>query len=310
MAGLRIAVTGANGFVGRQVVLEASGRGHEVVGLVRSGASARAVASAGGRAVVAPNLHAEGLAAALDGARAVVHLASIGAERPGETYDEVNLGGMRRVVEAARAAGVPRVVYFSGLGVTRYGMSRRCTNRYFLSKLASEVELYRSGREAVVFRPSYILGPGDGLVPGLVSQMAAGEVERVGDGRYRMQPIHVRDAAAAAVAAVEREGRHPAVIDLVGPEPVSFQDLLERVGRLAREQGRAGEHRIRQVAVEDAERRAAAGGFHGLGPDSLDCLLCDEVADRGPLEALLGRFLTTLEDTLAAAVRGAGTASR
>jgi hypothetical protein len=39
--------------------------------------------------------------------------------------------------------------------------------------------------------------------------------------------------------------------------------------------------------------------------DELDCLLCDEVADHTPLEALLGRFLTPLEEALAAAVRAA-----
>src|SRR5262245_1862692 len=310
MGGLRIAVTGANGFVGRQVVLEASAGGHEVVGVVRSAASAPDVASAGGRAAVVSNLEARGLAAAFAGARAVVHLASIGAERPGQTYDDVNLGGMRRVLEAARSAGVQRVVYFSGLGVASYGVRRRSTNRYFLSKLAAEIELYLSDREAAVFRPSYILGPGDGLVPDLVSQMAGGELGRVGDGRYRLQPIHVRDAAAAAVAAALRRGPSPAVFDLVGPEPVSFQELTDRVGRLARHQGRAGEYRTRQVPVADAERRAASNGFHGLGPDSLDCLLCDEVADPGPLEALLGRFLTTLDDTLTAAVRGSSPAAR
>jgi hypothetical protein len=56
--------------------------------------------------------------------------------------------------------------------------------------------------------------------------------------------------------------------------------------------------------VEEAERRAASGGYRGLLADELDCLLCDEVGDPGPLEALLGRFLTPLDEAVDKAVRG------
>ena len=42
-----------------------------------------------------------------------------------------------------------------------------------------------------------------------------------------------------------------------------------------------------------------------MGPDELDCVLCDEVADPAPLEALLGRFLTPLDEALATVVRAA-----
>jgi len=211
-------------------------------------------------------------------------------------------------VDAARRAGVRRVVLFSGLGVAHYGMTRRCTNPYFLSKLAAEVELFRSGREAVVFRPSYIVGPGDGLVTKLLEEMAAGELVRVGDGRYRMQPIAVGDAAAAALAAVQSpppgSGPPPRVFDLVGPELVSFESFLDRMATAARTQGRKASFRIREVGIEDADRAAAAGGFRGIGPDELDCLLCDEVSDPAPLTHLLGRPLTPLDDAIAAAVRG------
>jgi nucleoside-diphosphate-sugar epimerase len=190
-------------------------------------------------------------------------------------------------------------------------MVPRCTNRYFLSKLAAEVELFRSGRDAVVFRPSYIAGPGDGLVRGLLRDMAAGEVERPGDGSYRMQPVAVGDAVAAILAAVESPPAGPdfprprqRVFDLVGPETVTYQQMIERIGRIARAEGKAGEHRVREVPIEDADRRARQEGFHGHRPDDLDCLLCDEVSDPRPLEALLGRPLTPLDEALTAAIRG------
>jgi nucleoside-diphosphate-sugar epimerase len=306
----RIAVTGASGFVGQRLVRAAAERGLEAVGIVRSALGARFVAAAGGRAAIVPELDAAPLARAVAGSAALVHLAQIGAERGGATYEAVNIAGTCRVVLAAAAAEVPRVVYLSGLGVAHYGMVPRCTNRYFLSKLASEVELFRSGRETVVFRPSYITGPGDGLVRGLVRDMVAGEVERPGDGAYRMQPVAVVDAVAAILAAASSPAAAPEyprprhrVLDLVGPETISYGDLIERVGRIARTQGKAGEYRVREVPIEEADRRAARGDFHGHLPDDLDCLLCDELSDPRPLESLLGRPLTPLDDALTAAVR-------
>jgi len=302
----KIAVVGANGFVGRHVVGRAAAGGWEVSGVVRSPAAARVVVEAGGQAVELVGRDPEALVRALEGARAVVHLAQIGAERAGQTYEAVNVGFTERVIEATRAAGVGRVIYFSGLGVGHYGMTRRCTNGYFLSKLSAETHLFRSGLEGCVFRPSYVVGPGDAFVPAVLAALAAGEVERPGDGAYRMQPIAVSDVADLVLAAVTRPaGAFPTVFDLVGPEPLSYASLLERLAAVARTAGRPGALRVHEIPVAEAERRAREGGYQGMLPDELDCLLCDEVADPAPLVSLLGRPLVALDNALEAAVRAA-----
>jgi len=302
---VRLAVTGAGGFVGRNLVSLAAASRHQVRGLTRSEAAARVVTHAGGVPERIGGLEAEELARAFEGAAVVVHLAQIGAQRGEATYTRVNVEGTRRVIAAARDAGVPRIVFFSGLGLARYGMAARCTNPYFLSKLLAEAALLESGLELAVFRPSYIVGPGDAYVPSLVKDMARGELEQVGDGAYRMQPIAVQDAAACVLAAAERPALRHAVFDLVGPQPVSWRDLVERVGRAAITLGKAGPYRVREIAVASAEQAARGDGYRGMRSDELDCLLCDEVGDPRPLEALLGRFLTPLDDAVAAAVRSA-----
>jgi NADH dehydrogenase len=302
----RIAVTGASGFVGRHLTLRASALDWDVVGLVRSEEGERIVRQAGGRPVRLRGPEPEAWARALEGARAVVHLAQIGAERGGATYEAVNIGGTQRLIAAARQADVPRIIYFSGLGVAHYGLVRRCTNPYFLSKLAAEVELYRSDREAVVFRPSYIVGPGDAFIAARLAEMAGGEVEQPGDGAYRLQPIAVGDAVDLVLAAVLRPpGPGPAVFDLVGPEPVSYAQLRERLARVARAAGRPADYRVREIPIPEVDHRASAGGYSGLSPDEVDCLLSDEVSDPAPLVAFLGRSLTPLDDALAAAVGAA-----
>src|SRR5262245_51424101 len=248
MTSRRIVVVGASGFVGRHLVRRATTKGWEVVGAVRSDAAARVVSASGGRPADVSALEADLLAPVLPGCRALVHLAMIGSERGGETYESVNVRGTHEVVAAAARAGVPRVVLFSGLGVARYGQSARCTNPYFLSKLAAEVALYRSRLEAAVFRPSYVVGPGDAFVPPLVKEMASGEVGQPGDGSYRLQPIAVDAAAASILAAIEHPPlARPLVLDLVGPEPIRFDRFLARLGDVARENGKAGAFRVRVV---------------------------------------------------------------
>ena len=304
---MRIAVTGANGFIGRHVVRHAVASGYEVSGVVRSQAAAQVVREAGGHPVELVGRDPEALVRALDGCRAVVHLAQIGAERGGQTYEAVNVGMTERVLEDARHAGVPRVVYFSGLGVARYGMSPRSLERL----LPLEA---RGGDHPLPLRPRGrrlppVLRRGARATPSCrrcCRPWRGVTIERPGDGSYRVQPIAVADAASCVLAAVERPaGAFPSVFDLVGPEALPYARLLERLARVARALGRPAELRVREIPVEEADRRARAGGYQGMLPDELDCLLCDEVSDPAPLESLLGRPLTPLDEALAAAVRAA-----
>src|SRR5512145_574738 len=301
---MKVAITGASGFVGRHLTRALAKGGVEVVGLVRSARSAALVETAGGTSALVDLADVDAFGRVLVGAQALVHLAQIGAERDGATYEEVNVGGVRRAIAAARQAGVPRIAFLSGLGVAGYGQRPRVTNRYFLSKLAAEVELYRSGLGVTVFRPSYIIGAGDGLLAGLVADMAAGCVEVPGDGAYRMQPIAVADVAALVRAAIELgvQDGPPQVYDLVGPEPLSFTAFLERFGRLVRASRLASSWKTVHIPLEEADSRARGGGYRGMLPDELDCMLCDEVSDAAPLERLLGRPLTSLEDALCVAL--------
>jgi len=295
-----VAITGANGFVGRHVTRHLARAGVKVEGLVRSASAARLVEEAGGRPTEVDLGDVAALTRAMSGKRMLVHLAQIGSERGDSAYESVNVQGAARAAAAAREAGVPRIVFLSGLGVARYGQSKRVTNRYFLSKLAAEVELYRSGPGITVFRPSYIVGSGEAFLPALIDEMASGSVEVPGDGAYRMQPIAVSDVCALVHVALDRGGLPgtPKVFDLVGPEALSFVDFLDRFGKVVQEAGRATSWKVENVPVDVADAKARAGGYRGMLPDELDCMLCDEVADAAPLERFLGRPLTPLDDAL------------
>src|SRR5262245_19996930 len=114
---MRIAVTGASGFVGRHVVVQLEADGHEEVPLSRRT----------GFDLVQADPHA--LGAALRGCDAVVHCAGINREIGSQTYDAVHVRGTQALVAASIAAGVGHIGVLSFLrarpdGPTAYHRSK------------------------------------------------------------------------------------------------------------------------------------------------------------------------------------------
>ena len=239
------------------------------------------------------------LVPALEGCAGLVYTASVSAAA-GAT-DRTDPSGLVNVLSACRAAGVPRFVFLSGLGIAHYGMNPHCTNPYFLAKMAGEVALFRSALGVAVFRPSYIFGAFDEFLSPLIRRMAReSTIEIPGNGDYRLQPISVVDASRAILGAIDdQELSSPRVVDLVGPEILSYRALVSRIASVM---GRRVE--IRERPVEEAEAQARATGYFGLRPHDLDCLLCDEVSDPAPVAALVGAPMETLDHMVERTIAG------
>lgn len=303
----KIAIIGANGLVGRNVLELAVSRGIEVVGVVRSERGFELVRTLGGLPVRVADLEearTRTLIPSLRGCDGLIYTASVNTGAG--VVDRTDPRGLLNVIGACHDAGVSRVLFYSGLGIAHYGMTRHCTSAYFLGKMAGEVVLFRSGLSVAVFRPSYIFGHGDEFLTPLLSRLVqGGGVEIPGDGSYRLQPLSVEDAARASLAVLERTDASPRVIDLVGPEIVSYRALI---GRISAVTGQPVD--IRERPIDETIAIARASGYFGLSPTDLDCLLCDEVGDPGPVKALKGAPLEGLDAvigrTLAATRASAG----
>lgn len=302
----KIAILGANGFAGKHILAEAARRGVEAVGVVRSKSAAETVESLGGIPVRVADLQraeTESLVPRLSGCDGLIYTASVATGSPGA--DRTDPRGIVNVLAACRAAGVPSVVFFSGLGIGNYGLSRHCTNPYFLAKMAGEVELFRSGLAVTVFRPSYIFGHGDEFLTPLIGRiLAETAIEIPGDGTYRLQPISVADAARASLAALAPSGPSHRVVDLVGPEALSYRELIHRIASAV-----GKEVDISERPVEEAIAMARNSSYFGLRVHDLDCLLCDEIASPRPVTDLLEASLEGLDEVIArtvTAVREAG----
>jgi uncharacterized protein YbjT (DUF2867 family) len=129
------------------------------------------------------------------------------------------------VVDAARKAGVPRIIQMSALGTGNLP-----GYPYFHTKWRAEQYVKDSGLDWTIFRPSIIFGPGEQVQ--FVTQLAdvvkkAPVVPVVGGGRSRFQLIHVHDVADAFCAAVATDASIGQIYEIAGPEIVTYEEILD-----------------------------------------------------------------------------------
>jgi nucleoside-diphosphate-sugar epimerase len=292
-----IAITGANGFLGRHCVSKAVEQGFTVYGVVRRAEAAQVVEAHGGIPKIVQNFQVDELVDAFTGSLGVLHLIGIVNERY-SSFQEVNVQGTRAVLKSALRSGIQYFVTPSGLGVDQYGHKSWATNGYFLSKRQIEAMCQNQPIPFVIFRPSYILGPGDELIPFLVHDILEGKVLVAGHGDRPMQPIYVQDAATAFINAVTGQGSHNQIYDLVGPEIITFTQLINRVATIMEMEGYdLPEFTIEYVPIPDASN------LTDIAQEEIDVMLSDAIGDPSPLCQDFKLSLTPLDTAIQAAVQ-------
>jgi NADH dehydrogenase len=156
----------------------------------------------------------------------VVHLAGALFPRRGETLLEANAVVTRTVVETAVSAGVKTFVYLSFPGA-----DRASKNQYLRSKGMAEDLIQRSRLSGAIFRVPLILGAESASVEKLRQMALAPLVPLVSGGSVRIQPISQADVLAAIAWAISAAPKPVRVLDLVGPETLTYAELLRRVSR-------------------------------------------------------------------------------
>lgn len=292
-----IAITGANGFLGRHCVRKAVEHGLTVNGIVRSAKAAKIVEAHGGSPIIVQNFQVDGLVNAFTGCLGVLHLVGIVNERY-SSFQEVNVQGTRAVLNSALRSGIQFFVTPSGLGVDQYGYKSWATNGYFLSKRQIEAMCRSQPIPFAVFRPSYIFGPGDELIPFLVHDILEGKVLVAGQGDRPMQPIYVQDAATVFIRAVTGQGAQNHIYDLVGPEVITFTQLINRVAAMMKTEGYdLPEFVIEYIPIQDAS------DVMEIAQEEIDVMLSDAIGDPSPLCKDFKLVLTPLDTAIQAAVR-------
>jgi farnesol dehydrogenase len=220
---LRVLVTGVTGFLGGCIAARLAGAGHAVRGLVRD--EARWTDRPGAaEAVVGDVLDAEALRLAVAGCDAVVHCAAMVKPwaKDKSTFDRVNVGGLRHVLDAAKSARA-RVFYtssFIALGPTDGTTFNEDTphapiaphNDYERTKRTADLvarEAAAAGAAIVRLYPGVVYGPGaitagNHVVQNLILHARGKLPGMLGAGDRRMTFAYVDDVASGFLAALER----------------------------------------------------------------------------------------------------------
>jgi len=243
---MRCAVTGANGFIGSQVVRECLHHGHEAVALTGADLGCENLAGLDVERRPLDLLDAAGVRKALDGCEAVIHSAACYAfwtPDPRHLY-RVNVEGTRNVLAAARSLGVRRVVHTSSAATLSPGLElgddrapdgeenvldlRRFRGHYKTSKAMAELLALREaarGLPVMVVHPTSVLGPRDrrptptgSIVVHYLNRHMKAYVE------LTQNLVDVRDVAAGHLLALE-QGR-PGERYVLGGENLPMSGVL------------------------------------------------------------------------------------
>lgn len=243
---MRALVTGATGFVGAAVARALLKEGWEVRALVRKSSDRRNVQSV--ETVEGDLADVSSLARALSGCEGLFHVAAdyrLGAFDPQQLY-KTNVEGTRNILNAARDAGVRRVVYTSSvatIGIPKDGTPgteespstlEDMIGHYKRSKyLAEEVarEAAKAGTAVVIVNPSTPVGPGD-VKPTptgqLVFDAAAGRMPAYVDTGLNI--VHVDDVANGHLLAYHRGRVGERYI--LGGQDMTLREILIEIARL------------------------------------------------------------------------------
>jgi nucleoside-diphosphate-sugar epimerase len=195
---LRVAVTGATGFVGRSLVPLLTQAGHDLALLMRNPASDSLLNSV---RIVKGDLHdGAALRNLTQGADVVLHVAGAVSAPSVAEFMRINLDGTLEVAKAAKANGVKRFVYVSSLAAREASL-----NGYCASKASAEAALegFVADFELCVLRPSAVYGPGDTATLPLLQALMSKRAFIPGSPSARFAMVHVEDVARVLAEAVQ-----------------------------------------------------------------------------------------------------------
>ena len=225
---MRVLVTGGTGFVGPKVVAALRQRDLAVRALVRR-ADNPVLASLGVELAVGDVTDETSLRVALDGCTHVVHLVAIIRGKP-EDFDRVMTQGTRKLLAAAKDAGIERFVLMSALGTSE---QTKELVPYFRAKWAMEQDVRASGLEHTVFRPSFVFGRDGGVLPTFVKQVRyAPVVSVIGPGTQQIQPVWVEDVADCFAQSVDLPAAANRTFEIGGPDVVTWDGLYRAIARV------------------------------------------------------------------------------
>ncbi len=297
----RVLVTGATGFLGRQLTDEMSRRSWGYTVMARSAVKARLLSERGIEVIVGDVTDSAACERATRGRDALVHLAAAADVSDPELNRRVNVAGLENMIRACQRNSVRRILFVSS---TCAGRGMR--DAYGETKRLGEELVRQSGLDFTILRPTMIYGRGSKEFDLFVRAIRCSPVvPLVASGRSRVQPVFVGDSVAAILDVLGNARCVGRTYDLAGPTPVSIRGLVRLVCGVLGLRPRL----ILPVPVAPALVAARLlGALLRHVPITVDQVLAfaqDTVVNTQPLRDDVGFTPKGLEEGLALALRGA-----
>ncbi len=278
---LTISITGANGFVAKNLRNFLSKNHIKVIAIARKTFQKHHTETA----VYSKTLLEKGLQNKLRNCDALVHLIGIGKQSSKYNF-EGNVDLTKNMIKTCKKSGIKKIIYISGLGVTKNSRSD-----YFISKYKAEQEIINSGLNYTIFRPSYIVGKKDYLSKFVLKQIKKGIVIIPGSGKYHLQPIFVEDVAKIILESISEKKFSNKILDLVGPEIIKFEDFVRYFVKNKKT-------RIQKINLESIYHEALHNPKSIYDLDSLNLLIGDYTGNLKQLQKTSNVKLRPIKDIL------------
>lgn len=222
---LKIAVTGATGFIGSHTVSRLLSQGHRVSALVRdkekAGAQLGSAELFEGRVEDVPSM-----VRCFRECDAVVHCVGIRRETGGVSFDTIHSQGTRNLISAMRQSDLKRVVYLSFLQARSF-----LDSPYHHTKWQGEESLRNAGLDYTILKPGVVYGARDGFLSGIRRTLNVAPFFALPPGPANLvAPLYVGDLVAAAEKCLHLPETVGKTFALVGPDRLTFRELIEKVG--------------------------------------------------------------------------------
>jgi uncharacterized protein YbjT (DUF2867 family) len=219
---MKIAVTGAFSYSGKYITKRLLECGDEIITLT---GHPNRPDPFGGKVKAFPlDFDEQNMARSLQGVDVLVNTYWVRFDK-GENTQPRAVENTRKLVNAAKAAGVKRMVHIS---ITNPSADSHLP--YFWGKAANEKAVIESGMSYAILRPTVLVGDEDILINNIAYLLKRFPFFALpGDGSYQLQPVHVDDVAALAAEGVYRTDSY--IIDAVGPDILTFKEMVQLIGK-------------------------------------------------------------------------------
>ncbi|NOT00696.1 MAG: NAD-dependent epimerase/dehydratase family protein [Phycisphaerales bacterium] len=239
---MKALITGVTGFTGGHVAKALQARGVAVRALVRQTADAGRLRAMGMEVADGDLRDADAVRGAMAGVDQVFHIGAAFrvAGQPDAYYRDVNVGGTRNVIDAAKHHRVQRVVYCSTIGV--HGDVGRAPvdetapfnpgDIYQATKVEAELlaaDAFAKGLPGVIFRPGGIYGPGDTRFLKLFKPIYRGRFVMLGSGNVHYQLVYIDDLVRGILLCGEKENALGNVYILTGEPVITLNEFVRYV---------------------------------------------------------------------------------